>query len=837
MNGQKQPREFAQGLNQRLDVDFAMQAAGLGIWELDPVSNEVLWDARCRKLFGMNDGNELNYNQVISHIHPQDLSQLREMVQWAFNPQSGGLYDQTFRVFGVDDQVLRWVRFHGRAYFDASGVVYRFAGVAHDVSENVQAQAQLLERSQALTESEARFRNIIQHVPGPILIVRGDDFVIDLINPPMLELIGQTADAVGKPMLFLMPELAGEFAWQQVRRVYYEGFEYDGKEILVTHSRAGVVSQHYYNLSYRPLWELGKITGVIQAATDITEQVSARKKLEETEMKLRGVIWAAPAGIGLFIGHDLIIESANQTFIDIVGKGPEIEGLPLREAMPELLSEGQPFLKILDQVFTTGVPFISPASLVKIVQNGVLNDNYYNISYTPLRNSQGDIYGILDIAIDVTAQVLVQRALEENETTLRGAIEIAEMGIWELDMKTGLTTYSERLRDLFEFKKDYLEWEHLYNPIHENDRSRLQKAVETAATRGLNGFLDEEYTVITQLTGRHRIVRAQAKMYFDKDGNPDKLVGSMRDVTQQRKTQWALEQLVQQRTEELEAAIEEVEATNEELAATNEELIATNEDYAAINEKMEEANHRLLSSNKSLEIFAYVASHDLQEPLRKIQQFGNLLESRYGETIGAGALYIERMQSAASRMSILISDLLNFSKLSTHLELNDSVPLDDLFGQVLNTLELSILETGAQISIDPLPNVLGDASQLQQLFQNLLSNAIKFSRVDTLGNPVVPVISVKYQSIANGILPPDLKPGRSAQDYDYIEISDNGVGFDEKYLDRIFQLFQRLHGKSEFAGTGIGLAICEKIVHNHGGAITASSEPGKGAIFKVYLPV
>ena len=837
MNDDYQSRRFARSLNQEFDLDFALRSAGLGVWELNPVTNEVIWDDRCRELFGMASNNELTYQEVINHIHPEDRAKIRENVRLAFDPKSEGLYDQTFRVVGVDDGLLRWVRFHGKGYFNNSGEIYRFAGVAQEVTEQMQASLQLEKTSRSLADSEARFQNIIMQMPGPILVVRGDDFIIDQINPPMLQLIGQGPDAVGKPMLSLMPELAGEFAWQQVRQVYFEGIEYYGKEILVTHSRAGVISEHYYNLSYRPLWEGGIITGVIQAAVEITEQVFARKKLEETETKLRGVIAAAPAGIGLFIGRDLIIESPNQTFIDIVGKGPGVEGLPLREAMPELLTESQPFLNILDNVFTTGVPFISPASLVKIVQNGVLNDNYYNISYTPLRNSAGEIYGILDIAIDVTEQVIVQRALEESESTLRGAIEIADMGIWELNMKTGVTTYSDRLKQLFEFNKDYIEWDNLYNPIYEKDRKRLEEAVKKAATPGLSGILDEEYTIVTERTRRHRIVRAQAKMYFDKEGMPDKLVGSMRDLTDTRQTQLALEQLVQLRTEELAAANEELATTNEELATTNEELAAGNDEYIAINEQMEETNRMLLRSNSNLETFAYVASHDLQEPLRKIQQFGNLLMTRYGDSIGAGSTYVERMQAAASRMSGLISDLLDFSRINTQPEITGIIPLEEIIAQVLITLELTIQQTGAKIHVESLPEVAGDATQLMQLFQNLISNAVKFSTVDHSGQPATPVISIKSQIVGDRDLPSNLTPARQSFYYYRIDVTDNGVGFDEIHLNRIFQLFQRLYGRSEFSGTGIGLAICEKVAANHGGAITASSRPGEGATFMVYLPI
>jgi len=151
---------------------------------------------------------------------------------------------------------------------------------------------------------------------------------------------------------------------------------------------------------------------------------------------------------------------------------------------------------------------------------------------------------------------------------------------------------------------------------------------------------------------------------------------------------------------------------------------------------------------------------------------------------------------------------------------------------VLTDLELTIEETGAQVEIGPLPTVAGDRSQLGQLFQNLLSNALKFRKPG-----VTPVIRVGSRQVPAAQLPPAVIPTRRATAYHCIEVSDNGIGFDDKYIDRIFQVFQRLHGKSQYAGTGIGLAICQKVVANHGGAITAISQFGHGAAFIIYLPV
>jgi signal transduction histidine kinase len=262
-----------------------------------------------------------------------------------------------------------------------------------------------------------------------------------------------------------------------------------------------------------------------------------------------------------------------------------------------------------------------------------------------------------------------------------------------------------------------------------------------------------------------------------------------------------------------------------------EELAARNEELAISNRNLEEANSLLIRSNESLQRFAYVASHDLQEPLRKIQSFGDMLESQYAGQLGEGMDFLQRMRLAAGRMSMLIKDLLNFSRVAAQRNSNEPVGLGEVVTQVLDVLELAIAEAGARIQVDALPTVNGDSTQLEQLFQNLIGNALKFRRAGVACH-----IRISSQPIAYNELPPSIIPLRRTPCYERITIADNGIGFDEKYLDRIFQVFQRLHSRPQYPGTGIGLAICEKVVTNHGGVLTASSEPGQGSTFIIYLP-
>jgi light-regulated signal transduction histidine kinase (bacteriophytochrome) len=225
----------------------------------------------------------------------------------------------------------------------------------------------------------------------------------------------------------------------------------------------------------------------------------------------------------------------------------------------------------------------------------------------------------------------------------------------------------------------------------------------------------------------------------------------------------------------------------------------------------------LARSNAELEQFAYVASHDLQEPLRKIQAFGDRLKSKYGEALGErGGEYLQRMQNAAKRMQTLINDLLVFSRVTTKGQPFIPVDLAQVAREVVSDLDVCIERVGGHVELGDLPNTHADPLQMRQLLQNLISNGLKFHKE---GTPTVKV----YGQLLDGMC--------------RLTVEDNGIGFDEKYLDRIFTIFQRLHGRSEYEGTGVGLAICRKIVERHGGTIAAKSAPGQGATFIVTLPV
>lgn len=293
-------------------------------------------------------------------------------------------------------------------------------------------------------------------------------------------------------------------------------------------------------------------------------------------------------------------------------------------------------------------------------------------------------------------------------------------------------------------------------------------------------------------------------------------------IREQLKYRDSTEQLLRQSNSELE---QRVQHRTEALLVTNVSLQEEIEERKRLEEQAVKYATELQGSNRELEQFASVASHDLQEPLRKIQAFSDRLLTKYRDHLDDhGKEYIDRIQFSAGRMRRLIEDLLAFSRVSTRGKPFTNVDLNAVVKEVLADLEVRVQETQATIEIDPLPTIEADESQMRQLFLNLLGNGLKFHR-----KGVPSRLTVKVRNSDNSILDESL--------FCDLTISDNGIGFENQYADRIFQLFQRLHGRSEYEGTGIGLAICKKIVERHGGAISAEGVPGTGATFSVRLPI
>ena len=543
----------------------------------------------------------------------------------------------------------------------------------------------------------------------------------------------------------------------------------------------------------------------------------------------------------------------------------------------------------------------------------------FSIRAIPLLDGDGNLREWVGVHTDITEQKMAAQEVKENETKLNLIIESSELGIWELDLKTNEINYSKKYLEIFGHKNHVqLDHNHFVKQLHPDDLGIRMKAFEHAKQ---SGVLQYEARMIWLDNSIHWI-EAKGKMIFDRDNQPSRMMGTLRDITAEKnhrveleeseqkfrlladsmaqqvwtadtqgnlnyynksvfdysgltleqinkdgwiqivhpddreeniqqwvnaistgkdflfehrfrrydgEYRWQLSRAVPQKDEH--GNIQMWVGTSTDIQDQKNFLIELERQVQERTKELAQNNIELEKKNKELEAFAYISSHDLQEPLRKIQTFATrLLDKEYNNLSENGKDSFKRMQNAAERMQTLINDLLAYSRTNTSEREYEKTDLNKMVEEVKDDLKEELLQKNATIEATQLCEVYIIPFQFRQLLHNLISNSLKFS------NPShAPHIKIKNK-IGKGT---DFKNDKLLDHttYCHISISDNGIGFEQHYSERIFELFQRLHGKAEYNGTGIGLAIVKKIVENHNGIITAKSELDKGATFDIYLPM
>lgn len=769
------------------------------------------------------------------------------------------------------------------------------------------------------SDSESQFRNIMRQAPVAMAILRGEDFVVEMANDSYLNIVDRNEEElVGKPLFAGLPEVR-EYVEPILTDVLKSGIAYHGYAFEVTLRRFGEPQQCYFNFVYQPLFEGSEqASGVIVVATEVTQQVLSKLGLQRSENQFRNLVTQSPFAKAIFKGPEFVISIANESMLTLWRRKLEdVVDRKLLDVFPEL--NGQKFLGILREVYENGKIFRENEALAYVDGPGGLREHYLDYQYAPMFEVDGSVSGIMVSVNDVTDKVKLRQQYSETADRLSLATDGTMLATWDLNLLTGEIIYSGRLAVIFGYKEtDILTHAELRAHLHPDDRhSIVEKAFEQALVTG-NYFY--EARIVHNDQSIHWI-RTQGRVFFGNDGVPNRMLGTMMDITDRKESDLALAtseskfraladsmpqfvwtantygslnyfnrsmvdysglapdqlggggwlQMVhpddrgghlgiwatsrregadfvfEHRLKRFDGeyrwhqsrAIPQYDANGDfqmwvgTSADIHDSKMFIDKLESKVQQRTREltiVNNELVRTNMELAQFAYVASHDLQEPLRKIQTFAaRILETEAQNLSERGRDYFSRMRASSTRMQQLIVDLLAFSKANAAEKLLERTDLNVVLQSVRDQLSDSILSKNASIVSDVLPVRSVIVYQFEQLFMNLIANALKFTQRDR-----APKIEVKTGEIAGARIP--LAEADRALTYQFLSFSDNGIGFEPHFKDRIFQVFQRLHNRSAYEGTGIGLAICKKIVENHNGLIDAEGTPGAGATFIIYLP-
>jgi PAS domain S-box-containing protein len=671
---------------------------------------------------------------------------------------------------------------------DIAGVLV----VCNETTKKVNTRVQLERTQFMLLQSESNLRNMILQAPVAMCILKGPRHIVETANDKMFELWGKSKERMlGRPIFDELLEAKYEGFEKLLDSVISTGKTYTAYGAPVTLYRGGRSELVYVHFVYEAFRDSdNSIVGVMVVAVDVTKEVLIRKKLEESENKIRTLVDSAPFPIGVYEGREMRITMLNQAIIDAWGKGSDLIGKTYSDVLPEL--ENQDIYPQLDRVFTTGIPFHARNQRVDLVVDGQARTYYFNYSFTPLFDGNGKVYGVMNTAADVTDLNIAKMKVEQSESNFRNMVKQAPVAMC---IMTGDRHVVEVANDLILELWGKSENDVMNKPIFE--------AVPESRGQGLEELLYNVYTT----------------------GIP--VVANERPVTllRNRKHETVYQNFVYEPYRDSNATIIGVLAITVDVTS---QVIARRE----IEQVVKERTESLRRTNAELSQFAYITSHDLQEPARKISTFIELLGRSLGENIDQRAkIYLQKIDGSATRMLTLIRDVLRFSQLSNYSHEFAKVDLNNVLQQVKNDFELLIEEKQCLVESNVLPVIEAIPVQMSQLFSNLVSNALKFSRAGQKSCVQINASLLKPESVAV------FNQLRPSAEYCRIDFTDSGIGFSQANAQQIFNIFQRLHTKDEYQGTGIGLAMCKKIAENHGGQIFAKSELGEGATFTVILPI
>ncbi|WP_434036787.1 PAS domain-containing sensor histidine kinase [Formosa sp. 4Alg 33] len=799
--------------------------------------------------------------------------------------------------------------------------------LAEGVLVSCQDDTTKFKASRKLSKLTSRFTNIVKQAPIGVLIISSRTKLIDTINWKYRKLFNKNYKvAVGDSFEDALPQTPFDLK-SEILKTLETGKSFQLTEIPISLSQNDTSKIHYYNFLGEAIKDENEvITGLILATTEVTDSVTAKQSVYESENRFKNLVLQSPVPIAVFHGPDHIIKIANDTMLNNIWRKDYDSCIDqkLLDVFPEL--EHQKFPSLLDKVYKTGQPHSEKEALATIEGKDGVRKFYFDFDYSPIYEADHIVTGLIITAVDVTEKVTSRKRIEKTETRLRIATEAAELATWELDLQSKSLSHSKRLPHILGYpESDTLTKEFIRSRTVPEDLDTILIPAFKKALKTGTYF----YEVRTRKKDNSIIwIRTHGKVFYDDKGTPTKLFGTLREITLEKRNEQELKDNEQKFRLLADSMPQKIWTANTDGVldyynqtvydytghtpetlnpsnwltivhpddkAENEFLwrraIETGEDFifehrfirydgqyrwqlsraipqrdekgqiqrwvgtstdiqdqkmflqelerqvkertkllGEANEKLESSIEELQRMNEELQSFAYISSHDLQEPLRKIQIFSSrILDLEKDNLSETGTNYFNRMQNAAHRMQVLIKDLLTYSRTNTSTRTFEKTDLNTVLDEVKIDLKELIKEHNVTIEIGELCTAYIIPFQFIQLMNNLINNSIKFAR-----EGVPPVI--KIDSVIDKGSTFKLEQLTADGEYCHIRISDNGIGFDPEYGEKIFEVFERLHTRTAYEGTGIGLAIVKKIVENHDGFIFAQGEENKGVTFNIYIP-
>jgi PAS domain S-box-containing protein len=756
----------------------------IGNYQWNLATNEVHWSDELLRIHGLNpQTDQVTIDNVRALMHPDDRENVRSRTSEAIENKSS--FDFYYRILPKGGGV-KILRTQGRVTVNEDGAPGSIIGTVQDVTEKQQLITQLRQSDSLYKQAQA--------------LAQLGNWTMDL----------RTREYTWSDEMYHIYELPEKdhFSFEEWTNFIHP----DEREEVLAYLNECIKKKQPYQKIHRVVLRNGKVkildrrgeficndagepVTMIGTTQDVTAQQQIQQELKENQTFIQKIADATPSIIASYNVNSGQYLFVSEGLRKLLGYDPN---LALQGGIPF-------FVSLLHPDDLPGIMEKNTQALEEANRNRANNDLVIEFTYRMRhqngeyrwfntygtifdRNAQGHVEHILNISLDVTEQVEASHKIKEQEHFIQQIADASPTILYLFDAAHNQVAYMNR--EAF-FVLGYTPEEILAmgsavttTLYHPEDIELLPERRESPKKfQHLDSMMQYECRMKTRDGAYKWMLVREIIFKTDEEGRVLQTLGAALDISQRKE----MEQTILQNS------------------------------------------FQLQQSNASLEEFAYVASHDLKEPLRKISTFGDrLVNTQQDQLTPDGKVYLNKIIDASQRMQTMISDLLTVSMITGDRSFQQ-LSLKDILQDVLQTLEFKIEQKGAEIQATELPEAHIIPSQFRQLFQNLLSNSLKFTRED-----VQPVIQITHRH-----LPPESLAGyQLAKAGQYLELTfkDNGIGFEDEYAGKIFAIFQRLHGRSEYEGTGIGLAICKKIVEHHGGIISASGVPGKGASFTIILP-